>query len=257
MAVLDLFKLDGKRALVTGGGQGIGRGFALALAEAGAAVAVIDINPTTAAKVAAEIEARCRPALAVACDVTDPDDVRRAVEQVVERFGGLDIAVNNAGKVINAKAEEMSAEAWDDVLNLNLRAVFLCAREEGRVMIRQGAGGSIINTASMAASIIVHPQPQSSYNASKSAVVGLTRSLASEWAPHNIRVNCISPGYTLTELVRQEPIVHMHDYWKSLTPTARLGEVEELTGALIYLASAASSWMTGQELTVDGGYTIW
>ena len=110
MAVLDLFKLDGKRALVTGGGQGIGRGFALALAEAGAAVAVIDINPTTAAKVAAEIEARCRPALAVACDVTDPDDVRRAVEQVVERFGGLDIAVNNAGKVIILNGTVPSAD---------------------------------------------------------------------------------------------------------------------------------------------------
>jgi len=183
--------------------------------------------------------------------------VRAAVGQVVQAFGGLDIGVNNAGIVINAPAQQMTDEQWDRVVAVDLRGVFLCAREEGRVMLKQGRGGSIINTASMSASIIVRPQPQCAYNAAKSGVVGLTRSLAAEWAPHGIRVNAISPGYTLTDLVRQEPIAHMHDFWRSLVPMGRLGEVDDLVGALVFLASDASAWMTGQDLIIDGGYTVW
>lgn len=256
MSTTNLFSLSGKRALVTGAGRGIGRGFALTLAEAGADVAVLDIDADLARSTAAELERHGGQSLSIACDVTDSEQVRAAVGQVVETFGGLDVAVNNAGIVINQNAEEMTDEQWDRVMDVNLRAVFLCAREEGRVMIGQG-GGAIINTASMSASIIVHPQPQCAYNASKSGVVGLTRGLAAEWAPRNVRVNSISPGYTLTELVRQEPIARMHDHWKSLTPMGRLGEVEDLAGALLFLASDASSFMTGQDLIVDGGYTLW
>lgn len=256
MSIVDLFSLSGKRALVTGAGRGIGRGFALALAEAGADVAALDIDADLAQATAAEIDERDARSLPITCDVTDSKQVQAAIRQTVDVLGGLEVAVNNAGIVVNEKAEEMTDEQWDRVMAVNLRAVFLCAREEGRIMISQGTG-SIINTASMSASVIVHPQPQCAYNASKSGVVGLTRSLAAEWASYNVRVNAISPGYTLTELVRQEPIASMHDQWKRLTPMGRLGEVEDICGALIFLASDASRFMTGQDLIVDGGYTLW
>lgn len=256
MSLTDLFSLSGKSALVTGAGRGIGRGFALALADAGADVAVLDIDADSARYTATDIERHGVRSLPLVCDVTNSEQVQIAMEQVLRAFGGLEVAVNNAGVVINEKAEEMTDEQWDRVMDVNLRAVFLCAREEGRIMLTQG-GGAIVNIASMSASVIVHPQPQCAYNASKSGVVGLTRSLAAEWASHNVRVNSISPGYTLTELVRQQPIASMHDHWKGLTPMRRLAEVEDLTGSLLFLASDASRFMTGQDLIVDGGYTLW
>lgn len=257
MSILDRFKLDGKTALITGGGQGIGQGYAHALAEAGASVAIVDINPDTANQVADEIRKLGQKSIAIAADITIPNDAKRMVETVVEEWGKLDIAVNNAGRVIWGDTVDVSEEDWDKVVDLNLKGVFLCAQAEARVMIPQKYG-KIINTASMSACIVNKPQNQASYNASKAGVVHLTKSLAAEWAPQGIRVNCISPGYTLTALVHKLPAVaEFLPYWTELTPVGRLGEIDDLKGAIVYLASYASDFMTGHNLVIDGGYGVW
>lgn len=256
MGILDRFKLDGKVALVTGGGQGIGQGFAHALAEAGASVAVVDINPTTAKQVAGEIEKIGQQAMAIVADVTLSDDVKRMVDMVISKWGKLDIAVNNAGCVLWESAENVKEADWDKVIDLNLKGVFLCAQAEARVMIPQRYG-KIINTASMSATIVNRPQKQASYNASKAGVVQLTKSLASEWAPYGIRVNSISPGYTITPLSTAPAVAELKPFWTELTPLGRLGQVDDLIGAIVYLASSASDFMTGHDLIIDGGYTIW
>ncbi|MGQ9630459.1 MAG: SDR family oxidoreductase [bacterium] len=256
MGVLDLFSLKDRKAYVTGGGQGIGRGFALALAEAGADVAIVDINMETSRKVVEEIKALGRDSLAIKADVTVKSEVQKMVDAVVKRFGRLDIAVNNAGCVTTATAEDLTEEEWDKVVDTNLKGVFLCAQAAGRVMIKQRKG-KIINTASMSGSIVNHPQPQAHYNASKAGVIQLTKSLASEWAKYGINVNSISPGYTLTPLVAAEQFRDLRETWKSLTPMGRLGEVDDLRGAVVFLASDASDFMTGHDLIIDGGYTVW
>lgn len=248
-----MFDLTGKSALVTGAARGIGEAVAFALARQGATVAVLDRD---AAEEAAErvTAATGAKTIGVTCDVTDSASVDAAVGRTIQAFGRLDIAVNNAGIGVFGPAEEHSDSDWERVLAVNLRGVFYCARAEGRSMIT-GGGGSIINTASMSATVAV-PQPQISYNASKGGVVMLTRSLAAEWAPHQVRVNSVSPGFTLTPLVRQEPISSQHELWTSLTPLGRLAEPEDLVGAYVYLASDESSFTTGTDIVVDGGYTV-
>ncbi len=257
MNVLERFRLDGKTALVTGGGQGIGQGYAHALAEAGASVAIVDINPITAQEVAAEIRELGQQSIAIEADVTIAADVKRMVDTTVEEWGKLDIAVNNAGRTIWCDTVDVTEEDWDKVMDLNLKGVFLCAQAEARVMIPQKYG-KIINTASMSASVVNKPQNQASYNTSKAGVVHLTRSLAAEWAPHGIRVNSISPGYTITTLVSKLPTAAQHlPYWTELTPVGRLGEVDDLKGAIVFLASDSSDFMTGHDLVIDGGYSVW
>jgi NAD(P)-dependent dehydrogenase (short-subunit alcohol dehydrogenase family) len=156
---------------------------------------------------------------------------------------------------IHAHAVDMKLEDWDRLMELNLRAVFLVSRTVGRQMVAQGAG-SIINIASMSGSIVNVPQPQAAYNASKAAVIMLSRSLANEWAPHGVRVNCISPGYTMTEMVMLPETLAMHPTWEQYIPMGRLARPEELRGAAVFLASDASSYVTGHDLVVDGGYTV-
>ncbi|NLT73679.1 MAG: SDR family oxidoreductase [Chloroflexi bacterium] len=254
MGILDRFSLAGRTSLVTGAGQGIGHAYAMALAEAGADVAVVDINPETASVAAAEVAERGVRSLALTIDVRDSDQASAMVEAVVSAWGRLDIGVNNAGMGLWAPGEEMSDAQWRDVLSLNLDAVFYCCRAEGRVMLAQGYG-KIINTASMSARIVNRPQKQVSYNASKAGVVHLTHSLATEWADRGVRVNCISPGYTRTSLVDQ--VSHLVPGWLEDTPMGRMAETSDLQGALIYLASPASDFVTGHELVVDGGFTLW
>jgi NAD(P)-dependent dehydrogenase (short-subunit alcohol dehydrogenase family) len=258
--ILERFRLDGRTALVTGGGQGIGRGYAHALGEAGAAVAVVDIVLEKAEEVAHELSQKGIESLAVAADVTDPDQVRAMVAAVVDKWGKLTIGVNNAGMGLWVEAEAMKVDEWRKLIDLNLTGVFLCAQAEGRVMIQEGYG-KIINTASMSGHIVNTPQCQAAYNASKAAVIHLTRSLAAEWAPSSICVNSISPGYTRTQLVSdllETPEGQkMMPEWMRLTPMNRMAEVTDLQGAVVYLAAPASDFMTGHDMVIDGGYCVW
>jgi NAD(P)-dependent dehydrogenase (short-subunit alcohol dehydrogenase family) len=258
--ILERFRLDGRSALVTGGGQGIGRAFCHALADAGASVAVVDIDPAAAASVAAELAAKGARSMPVSADVTDPGQVAAAVGLVVAAWGGLAIGVNNAGIGQWVDSETATAAEWDRVMRVNLDAVFWCAQAEARVMLRAGYG-KIVNTASMSGHIANVPQKQAAYNASKAGVLHLTRTLAAEWADRGVRVNSISPGYTRTLLVEKllaTPAgTDMMARWLPLIPQGRFAEVTDLQGALVYLASGASDYATGSDIVIDGGYCCW
>ena len=258
--IIDRFRLDGKTALVTGGAQGIGEAYCFALGEAGAKVAVVDINLPGAEETAHRLEAKGISAMAVKTDVTLPDEVDEMMKTIIGKWGELTIGVNNAGMGVWRDALEQDFSEWRKILALNLDSVFLCARCEAREMAKKGYG-KIINTASMSAHISNTPQNQCAYNASKAGVLHLTRSLAAEWAPKNIRVNSISPGYTKTELVdkllESPEGKTMLPKWIALTPMAALARPEDLQGAVVYLASPASDFMTGADLVIDGGYCCW
>lgn len=256
MGIVEKMRLDGKKALVTGGARGIGKSVALAFAEAGADVAIVDLDGEAAARTAEEIQrATGRDLLAVAADVTDPEQAEEMVRRTVERFERLDAAFCNAGICINAPAEEMTYIQWRKVIDVNLTGVFLSAQAAGRVMLRQG-GGSIINTASMSAHIVNVPQPQCAYNASKAGVIQLTKSLAVEWAGRNVRVNSISPGYIGTELTLQsETLRPLIQEWNRMAPLHRMGRPEELQAICVYLAGDTSSFTTGADFVVDGAFT--
>lgn len=255
MSILDRFSLQNRTALVTGGGRGIGAALAQALAEAGADVAIADLDLTTAQETAAALTALGVRTLAIQVNVTDAADVQRMVETVVTAWGRLDVAVNSAGVANRSPAEDLTEEAWDFVVDIDLKGIYLCTREEGRAMLAQGAG-SIINIASMSGQIVNRPQLHAHYNAAKAGVIQYTRSCAAEWAGRGVRVNTLSPGHTRTPMTAAaEP--EMGPTWLSNTPMGRLGTPEDLQGATIYLASAASAYVTGHDLVVDGGYTLW
>jgi NAD(P)-dependent dehydrogenase (short-subunit alcohol dehydrogenase family) len=258
--ILDRFRLDGRIALVTGGGQGIGRAYAHALGEAGAAVAVVDLIAERAEAVAHELAQKGIDAIALTTDVTDEEQVQQMVGAVVNKWGKLTVGVNNAGIGLWQGSETMTLEQWRQVIDLDLTAVWLCAKYEAQVML--GAGyGKIVNTASISGTIVNFPQHQAAYNAAKAGVIHLSKSLAAEWAMRGIRVNSISPGYMRTPLLdtlSQTPEgQQMIPEWRRLTPMARLGEVTDLQGAVVFLAAAASDFVTGHDLVVDGGYTVW
>jgi NAD(P)-dependent dehydrogenase (short-subunit alcohol dehydrogenase family) len=256
-AVLDRFRLDGRRALITGAGQGIGRAFAHALGEAGAAVSIVDVEAERAERVAGELRDKGVESFPLALDATEDGAAEAMVQAVVDRWGGLEIAINNAGVNPSAPAEDTTPEQWDHAFRLNTRAVFLGCRAQARVMMRAGYG-KIVNTASMAAIIVPHPQKQAAYNASKGAVVNLTRSLAAEWADRGVRVNCISPGIIDTPLISGSPeLAPLVDRWLEMIPMGRLGDVADLMGGIVFLAAPASDYMTGHNLVLDGGQTLY
>jgi NAD(P)-dependent dehydrogenase (short-subunit alcohol dehydrogenase family) len=247
------FNLENKTAYVTGGARGIGKTVALGLAKNGADVAIVDIDLKMATSVAEEIKAMGRRSLAISCDVTNAEKVQSMVDTIVKEWGKLDIAFNNAGICINVEAEKMTPQEWKKVIDINLTGVFFTAQAAGKVMIKQKKG-VIINTASMSGHIVNSPQPQCAYNASKAAVMMLTKSLAVEWAPYNVRVNSLSPGYIATEMTLSAP-AEWKDRWIDLTPVKRMGTPEELVSAILYLADDSASFTTGTDLVVDGGFT--
>jgi NAD(P)-dependent dehydrogenase (short-subunit alcohol dehydrogenase family) len=252
MKALDSFKLTGKKAYVTGGAKGIGKCAAIAFAEAGADVAIVDVDIAEAEETAKEIRALGVNSMAIKTNVTDPAEVDHMIEVILAKFGTIDIAYNNAGICVNENAETMSFENWKKVIDINLTGIFLTARAAGRVMIKNKKG-SIINTASMSGHIVNTPQPQCAYNASKAGVILLTKSLAVEWAPYGVRVNCISPGYIGTKMTLSA--TQWIPIWESLSPMKRMGKPEELTSALVYLAGDGASFTTGTDLVIDGAFT--
>lgn len=254
MNVMDLFGLRGKRALVTGASSGIGRKVAQAYVQAGADVAIAARNVEALERIAGELAADgAGKVVPIRCDVTRPDQVTGMVDRVVAELGGIDIAVCNAGVIDVVPMLDMSPEEFQRIQDTNVTGVFLTAQAAARAMVAQGRGGVIITTASMSGSIINVPQQVGHYCASKAAVIHLTKAMAVEFAPHNIRVNSVSPGYILTELV--EPLTEFHRQWEPKIPLGRIGRPEELTGLYVYLASEASSYMTGSDVVIDGGYT--
>jgi len=246
------FDLSGRVAVVTGGGRGIGRATCEALAEAGAKVVVAEIladNGTDTAKaVGGEF---------VRLDVTDPDAVTKAADDIRARLGRVDILVNNAGMARNSDALETSDDEWRKVMDLNVNAVFWCARAFGKHMVA-ARSGSVVNIGSMSGIIVNKPQGQAHYNASKAAVHLLTKSLACEWAPHGVRVNAIAPGYIATDMtLAGRTKTEWYNQWIEMTPMARCGEPWEIAATALFLAADASGFFTGAILGPDGGYTAW
>jgi NAD(P)-dependent dehydrogenase (short-subunit alcohol dehydrogenase family) len=234
--------------------MGIGKAFCLGLAEAGADVAVADIDETTAKQTAAEVSILGRRSLPLKVDVTKPEEVHSMVQSVVNTFGHLDIGVNNAGGARGARwAENITVENFDFGLILNLRTVFNCAQEEARSYEFRQKKGKIINTASIAGSVVIS---QATYSASKAGVIMLTKVLAIEWAKYNIHVNAIAP--TFIESPFTKPMFEkegFREYVLGNIPLGRVGQPEDVVGAVIYLASEASNMVTGHILLVDGGWT--
>lgn len=253
----NLFDLSGKVSLITGGGTGLGRAMAIGLAKYGSNVVIVDIDPDKAKDVVRKIESLEKSALAIKADVTKREEVDHMVQDVLDKFRTIDILVNSAGIGRRAKAEEMSEKDWDEVISVNLKGTFLCCQSVGKLMIKQKKG-KIINIASVVGQRgLFHPLDLAlSYCASKGGVVQLTRALAAEWAKYNVHVNAIAPTYFMTDMTRcLLENKEFLDYLKWKIPLQRPGKPEELIGPVVFLASDASSMVTGHILNVDGGWT--
>jgi NAD(P)-dependent dehydrogenase (short-subunit alcohol dehydrogenase family) len=255
---LEMFKLDGRVALVTGGGRAIGLACVEALAEAGAKVIIADFDAKVAAEGQAEMKKKGHAVETVIMDVTKTDQVNKVADEVVKRHGKIDILVNNAGIARSeTPAETVADEHWLNVIDVNLNGTFWCCRAFGKHMLARKSG-AIVNIGSMSGFIVNKPQEQSYYNASKAGVHHLTKSLAAEWGARGVRVNAVAPTYIATplnEFVKSKP--DMYSAWIGGTPMGRLGEVEEIASVVLFLASDAASLMTGSIVLADGGYTCW
>ena len=256
---LEKYDLKGRNAVVTGGGRAIGLASAWALAEAGAHVTIADVDDLVAAEGRLALAQAGLKADTVHLDVTDPARATAVADDLVARLGHVDILVNNAGIArTGTAAEEVADEHWLNVIDVNLNGVFWCARAFGRHMLARGRG-AVVNIGSMSGYIVNKPQKQAYYNASKAAVHHLTRSLAAEWADRNVRVNAVAPTYIETPLtafaLRDDPV--MTAVWLENTPMKRVGQPEEIASVVLFLASDASSLMTGSIVLADAGYTLW
>ncbi len=252
MSVLDLFRLDGKVAIVTGASSGLGVAFAQALAEAGADVALGARRVDRLADTAALVEAAGRRAITVATDVADPDSCQALVDATVEQLGRVDVLVNNAGVGTAAPATREAPEDFRRVIDVNLNGCYWMAQACGRVM---EPGSSIVNISSVLG-ITTAGLPQAAYAASKAGLIGLTRDLAQQWTGRKgIRVNAVAPGFFDSEMTEQYPPGYLEEQQKRI-PAGRKGDPRELAATVVWLASAAGGYVTGQTLAVDGGMTI-
>jgi len=250
--ILDKFNLKGKAGIVTGASKGLGKGIALGLAQAGADLVIASRTQSLLEKVAHEIRRYGREVLVVAVDVSKKKDIDRLVEKSLDKFGKIDFLFNNAGTIRRSPSEDYSEKDWDEVININLKGVFLLAQAVGRVMIKQG-GGKIINTSSLIA--VTGGKTIPAYAASKGGVAQLTKSLANDWAKYNINVNAIGPGYFKTD--QTKPLWTDNARYRELTeriPMGRWGNPDDLAGTAVFLASEASDYITGQTIWVDGGW---
>lgn len=245
------FGMNRKIALVTGGSSGIGWAIASAFAEKGATVALLDIQADMAEAKASALGAGAK---AFACDVSDPGSVKAAVEAVAQAFGSIDVAVNSAGIVALAPAEDLGLDAWDKTIAINLKGTFLVSQAVGRLMIEAGRGGRIINLASQAGTVAI--EEHVAYCASKFGVIGLSKTLAAEWGRHKITVNTISPTIVLTDLGRKAWSGEKGEAAKKRIPSGRFAYPEEIAAAAVFLASDGAAMINGADLLVDGGYTI-
>lgn len=251
----DRFRLDGKVAAVTGGGNGIGRATCLALSRAGAAIAVVDRDEAAAAETVIAIKEADGRGRAYRADVSDETEIEAIFARIVEELGGIDILVNNAGTALRKPAVELPLDDWDKVVAVNMTGVFLCSRAAARHMIAAGRGGAIVSTASIMGLSGGGLYPNISYQTTKGALVNMTRALAVEWAPHGIRVNAVAPTYVRTKFI--QPLLDQPELIakiEAMTPLRRLADPEEVADAIRFLASPAASMITGHTLPVDGGF---
>ena len=254
---MNLFSLEGKIAFVTGAGSGIGQRIAMGLAEAGASVGCFDLASSSGLnETVKQIEGLGCRALALTGDVTQADDLSVAIAALEDRLGALSVAVNCAGIANAAAATEMPQAQWQRMLDINLTGVFLSCQAEGRVMLPRRQG-SIVNIASMSGTIVNRGILQVHYNASKAAVIHLSKSLAMEWSASGLRVNSISPGYTLTPMNLRPEVAEQRKQFEADTPLGRMATVDELVGPAVFLSSQAASFCTGIDLVVDGGFVCW
>ncbi|HUL77911.1 MAG TPA: SDR family NAD(P)-dependent oxidoreductase [Vicinamibacteria bacterium] len=260
MGLFDQFRLDGKTALVTGGSRGLGRSVALALAEAGADLIITGRHQSTLDRAAEEIRAHGRKARTLETDMGVPETCEAAFGRCLAEWGPIDILVNNVGNRETAEPiQEQSLASWRAAVDLNLTSCFLGTRIVGGSMIDRGRGGRIINISSMNAFVSNRGIGGRSYEASKAAVLQLTRAAAADWAPHGVTVNAICPGLFMTDINREwnEKKPEVIEKLVAGIPLGRAGEPDELGPLAVYLASPASSYVTGAALVIDGGYTLW
>jgi NAD(P)-dependent dehydrogenase (short-subunit alcohol dehydrogenase family) len=255
MSILDKFSLLGRTAIVTGGYRGLGLAFARGLAEAGADVVIGARDEAASVAAASGLAAETgRTVVGIGLDVSDPDSAQRSVAAALEATGRLDIVVNNAGTCFHRPALEVPAEEWREVFDTNVHGLWQMSQVAGRYFAGQGRG-NIVNIGSISAQIVNRPQWQPAYNASKAAVHQLTKSLAAEWAPLGIRVNAVAPGYVKTEMAPVDDPQYK-PRWIDDAPMQRYALPEEIAPTVVYLASDASSFMTGSVVVIDGGYTL-
>lgn len=250
----DLFSLNDKVSVVTGGGRGLGFIFAESLAEAGSNVVICSRKEANCKKAVQKIELKGARVVGFKCDVTDPDDIVGLRDAVLKEFGKIDILVNNSGATWGSPAEDYPIEGWNKVMNVNVTGTFLCSQIIGKVMIERG-GGKIINLASIAGAVGCKPEVMEAvaYNTSKGAVEALTKDLAVKWARYHLNVNAIAPGFFETDMTRETMNKHGEAILAHI-PMSRFGGPSDLKGAIVFLSSRASDYITGTVLFVDGGY---